>query len=169
MIDHMLSRAFAPIGVHQVMARSILSDSGMERPRIRHVPWFGPVVFALPCMWHSQLHVAASFKWTQLERKQVKIFGQFLQPCESLEVQAGRRMTAYDSRPMTSEMRWPSFLLASLICPTAFMNCTPSIHSSVVSSTSRAKSWTCRMREERTCFVRGVVLGPIALMTFWVK
>jgi hypothetical protein len=74
-----------------------------------------------------------------------------------------------DSRPITSETRWPSFLCALLICPTAFRNWTPSIHSSTVNSTSRAKSCTWRMREDMTCWVRGVALGPMASMTFWVK
>src|ERR1700733_7495980 len=76
---------------------------------------------------------------------------------------------AHDSRPMTSEILCPSFRFASEIWPTAFINMTPSIHSSMVSSTSRAKSWTCLMSADMISLVRGDVLGPMALMTLLVK
>jgi hypothetical protein len=75
----------------------------------------------------------------------------------------------YDSKPITSEILCPSLRLSSLIWPMALRNCTPSIHSSTVSSVSRAKSCTWRMSEDISSRVRGGVLGPMALMTFWVK
>lgn len=75
----------------------------------------------------------------------------------------------YDSSPMTSEIRCPSFLTFVLICPMELMKCTPNIHSSTVSSVSRAKSWTCLIRQDRTSRFRGVVLGPMVSMTCWVK
>lgn len=55
-----------------------------------------------------------------------------------LYLHIGRR--TYDSNPITSDMRCPSFRTFVLICPMEFMKVTPSIHSSVLNSTSRVKS-----------------------------
>lgn len=82
---------------------------------------------------------------------------------------ARRKITTYDSKPMTSQTNCPSFLLWSLILPASLRSSTPSIHSSTVSSISRAKSWTCLMSAPITSLIRGLVLGPIASMTFCVK
>lgn len=75
----------------------------------------------------------------------------------------------YDSRPITSHILWPSFLVGVLAWPMELMNCTPSIHSSTESSTSRVKSWMCLMRDDKTSLFLGVILGPIVSMTCWVK
>jgi hypothetical protein len=75
----------------------------------------------------------------------------------------------YDSRPITSEIRWPSFRMGVLACPIELMKVTPTIHSSIVTSTSRANSWTWRMRAPRTKRFLGVQLGPIVPMTCLVK
>jgi hypothetical protein len=55
------------------------------------------------------------------------------------------------------------------MCPTASRNSIPACHSGMVSSTSRVKSWRCLKRAVKISRLRGVTLGPIALMTFWVK
>lgn len=75
----------------------------------------------------------------------------------------------YDSKPRTSDILWPSFLFESLICPMEFMKCTPVIHSSTESSTSRAKSWRCLISELSTSLSRSPVLGPMVSMTWLVK
>lgn len=46
---------------------------------------------------------------------------------------------------------------------------TPSIHSSTLSSFSRAKSWRCCIKLVVSCLTRGVAFGPVALMTACVK
>jgi hypothetical protein len=58
----------------------------------------------------------------------------------NLKVVRNWNREAYDSRPITSDILWPSFLLESEICPIELMKLTPIIHSSTLSSTSRAKS-----------------------------
>ena len=75
----------------------------------------------------------------------------------------------YDSSPITSEIRCPSFLTFVLIWPMELMKFTPIIHSSTLSSVSRAKSWTCLIKQPRTSRFRGVVLGPMVSMTCCVK
>jgi hypothetical protein len=80
-----------------------------------------------------------------------------------------KREGTYDSRPRTSEILCPSFRTLVLIWPMELTKWTPIIHSSTESSTSRAKSWRCLMREERTSRLRASVLGPIVSMQCWVK
>lgn len=75
----------------------------------------------------------------------------------------------YDSRPMTSQSSCPSLRLSLLMRPASLISSTPAIHSSVVSCTSRAKSWMCEIRAPMTSRSRGLVLGPMASMTFWVN
>jgi len=75
----------------------------------------------------------------------------------------------HDSKPSTSEMRWASFLVLVEIWPIELTKCTPAIHSSVVSSTSRAKSCRWRRRALKTTRLRSVTLGPMVLMQWSVK
>lgn len=59
-----------------------------------------------------------------------------------LKVCSGRweGAVAYDSRPSTSHMSWPSLRRSLLIWPAQLIMLTPASHSSIVRSVSRAKS-----------------------------
>lgn len=90
-----------------------------------------------------------------------------------------------DSRPRTSQSSCPSLRFESDIRPASFIchdqrgvtghgterhtSSTPIIHSSTVSSFSRAKSCRCWIKLEVSCLTRGVAFGPVAAMTCCVK
>lgn len=76
------------------------------------------------------------------------------------------------SSPMMSESLCISLRVpfdVNHVCPTALRKVIPVVHSSVVNSTSRAKSWTCLNSEVKISLVRGVAPGPIELMTLGVN
>lgn len=83
----------------------------------------------------------------------------------SMEQEERIKEKTYDSNPSTSDTRCASLRVLVEIWPTELTKCTPAIHSSGVSSTSRAKSCRCRTRALMTCRLRGVMLGPMVSMT----
>jgi len=76
------------------------------------------------------------------------------------------------SRPIMSDNLCISLRVpfdVKYICPTSLRKFIPIVHSSVVNSTSRVKSWTCFKSEVKISLVRGEAPGPIDLMTLDVK